>query len=107
MLSQCPLYLRKRTKPPAVMLSFGEVQPHAQRIKRAGALLICQIQTLGQVKEALANDVDILVAQGAEGGGHGISRSTVFQSFLLITRSILKPVWRWPGSPHLALQCRP
>lgn len=64
-------------KPPAVMLSFGEVRPHAQRIKQAGALLICQVQTLGQVKEALANDADILVAQGAEGGGHGISRSTL------------------------------
>ena len=62
--------------PPAVMLSFGEVQPHAQKIKKAGALLICQVQTLEQVKEALANGVDILVAQGAEGGGHGISRST-------------------------------
>jgi nitronate monooxygenase len=62
--------------PPAVMLSFGEVEPHAQKIKEAGALLICQVQTLGQVKEALAIGVDILVAQGAEGGGHGISRST-------------------------------
>jgi nitronate monooxygenase len=25
----------------------------------------------------LANDADILVAQGAEGGGHGISRGTL------------------------------
>jgi len=64
-------------KPSAVMLSFGGVRPHAQKIKRSGALLICQVQTLGQVKEALANDVDIIVAQGAEGGGHGISRSTL------------------------------
>jgi nitronate monooxygenase len=62
--------------PPAVMLSFGDVQPHAQKIKRAGALLICQVQTLQQVREAVANGADVLVAQGAEGGGHGISRST-------------------------------
>jgi len=41
-------------KPPAVMLSFGEVRPHAQKIKKAGALLICQVQTLGQVKDVLA-----------------------------------------------------
>jgi nitronate monooxygenase len=39
-------------------------------------LLICQVQTLEQAKAAVANDADILVAQGAEGGGHGISRST-------------------------------
>lgn len=63
-------------RPPAVMLSFGEVRPHGQKIKKAGALLICQIQTLEQAKAAVANDADILVAQGAEGGGHGISRST-------------------------------
>ena len=63
-------------RPPAVMLSFGEVRPHAQKIKAAGALLICQVQTLEQAKDAVANDADILVAQGAEGGGHGILRST-------------------------------
>src|SRR5262249_38103678 len=62
--------------PPAIMLSFGDVRPHAEKIKRRGALLICQVQTLGQVKDAVANGADILVAQGAEGGGHGISRST-------------------------------
>ena len=63
-------------RPPAVMLSFGDVRPHAQEIKKSGALLICQIQTLEQAKAAVANDADILVAQGTEGGGHGISRST-------------------------------
>jgi nitronate monooxygenase len=63
-------------RPPAVMLSFGEVQPHAQKIKKAGALLICQVQTLEQAKNAAANDADILVAQGTEGGGHGVARST-------------------------------
>jgi nitronate monooxygenase len=63
-------------RPVAVMLSFGEVRPHAQKIKKAGALLICQVQTLRQANAAAANEADILVAQGAEGGGHGISRST-------------------------------
>ena len=63
-------------KPFAVMLSFGEVKPHAGPIKKAGALLICQVQTLEQAKEAVANDADVIVAQGAEGGGHGIARGT-------------------------------
>jgi nitronate monooxygenase len=62
--------------PPAVMLSFGDIRPHAGKIKQAGALLICQVQTLEQVGEAVSNGADVLVAQGAEGGGHGISRST-------------------------------
>lgn len=63
-------------RPPAIMLSFGEVDPHADKIKRAGAILICQVQTLEQAKDAAANGADVLVAQGAEGGGHGIARST-------------------------------
>src|SRR5215471_11707608 len=63
-------------RPAAVMLAFGDVRPHSEKIKRAGALLICQVQTLEQVGEAVSNGADVLVAQGAEGGGHGISRST-------------------------------
>jgi len=63
-------------RPPAVMLSFGDVNPHADKIKRTGALLICQVQTLGQAKDAVASGTDVLVAQGAEDGGHGIARGT-------------------------------
>ncbi|MEA2877527.1 MAG: nitronate monooxygenase [Hyphomicrobiales bacterium] len=63
-------------KPAAVMLSFGDVKPHADKIKKAGALMICQIQTVEQAKDVAANGADIIVAQGAEGGGHGISRGT-------------------------------
>jgi hypothetical protein len=48
------------------MLSFGDVQPHADKIKRAGALMICQVQTVEQAKDAVANGADVLVAQGAE-----------------------------------------
>jgi nitronate monooxygenase len=64
-------------RPPAIMLSFGEVRPHAEKIKRAGALLICQVQTIAQARDAVAGGADILVAQGAEAGGHGISRGTL------------------------------
>src|SRR5215813_10399601 len=36
------LDLALERKPAAIMLSFGEVKPHAGKIKKAGALLICQ-----------------------------------------------------------------
>lgn len=70
------LDLALERKPVAIILSFGDVRPHAEKIKRAGARMICQIQTLEQAKDAAANGADIVVAQGAEGGGHGISRGT-------------------------------
>ena len=46
------------------------------KIKQAGALMICQIQTVEQAKDAVANGADVLVAQGAEAGGHGVARGT-------------------------------
>ena len=68
------LALAKR--PAAVMLSFGELEPFARRIKAAGPTLICQVQTLALAREAVAAGADVLVAQGTEAGGHGLERTT-------------------------------
>jgi nitronate monooxygenase len=62
--------------PVAVMLSFGSLKPFAERIKSAGVALICQVQTLTHAHEAVAAGVDVIVAQGAEAGGHGSARAT-------------------------------
>lgn len=63
-------------KPRAIMLSFGDVRPFASRIKAAGSLLICQVQSEDMAKQALDAGADILIAQGTEAGGHGASRTT-------------------------------
>src|SRR5690349_13326746 len=64
-------------RPSAIFLSFGDPKPFAPRIKAAGALLICQVQTEDMAKEALDAGADILVAQGTEAGGHGATRTTL------------------------------
>jgi nitronate monooxygenase len=64
-------------KPRAIMLSFGDPRPFASRIKEAGALLICQIQTRADAEIAIDAAADIIVAQGAEAGGHGEKRATL------------------------------
>jgi nitronate monooxygenase len=66
-----------RAKPRAIMLSFGDPSLFAPRVKAAGSLLICQVQTEDMAKQALDAGVDILVAQGTEAGGHGASRTTL------------------------------
>lgn len=63
--------------PCAIMLSFGEVAPFLSQIRRANTRLILQIQTLEQARQALAEGADVVVAQGAEAGGHGGARSTM------------------------------
>jgi nitronate monooxygenase len=64
-------------QPRAIMLSFGDPKPFAQRIRNAAALLICQVQSEEMANEALDACADVLVAQGTEAGGHGASRSTL------------------------------
>jgi nitronate monooxygenase len=64
-------------RPAAVMLSFGDPKPFVERIKRAGAFVVCQVQSIALAREAAAAGADILVAQGTEAGGHGASRGLV------------------------------
>lgn len=63
--------------PPAMMLSFGDAAPFIPRIKASGALVICQVHSLGQARDVLADGADIIVAQGTEAGGHGGRRATL------------------------------
>jgi nitronate monooxygenase len=64
-------------RPVSVMLSFGDPAPFIDRIKRTGAIVICQVQSVALAKEAAAAGADILIAQGTEAGGHGASRGLV------------------------------
>jgi nitronate monooxygenase len=64
-------------KPAAIMLSFGDPRPFFEKIAGAGVPLVCQVQTLAMAKEAVAAGARVLVAQGAEAGGHGMSRGTI------------------------------
>jgi nitronate monooxygenase len=64
-------------RPAAVMLSFGDPAPFAGAIRAAGCKLICQVQNMDHVRAAVANRADIIVAQGAEAGGHGAKRATL------------------------------
>lgn len=70
--------------PRAVMLSFGDPSPYAQRIKASGASLICQIQRLDQLPLALSAGADVIVAQGGEAGGHGANALEGRSTFTLV-----------------------
>jgi len=66
-----------RRRPAAVMLSFGDPRPFVSEIRQAGAILICQCQDLDHVADAVDVGADIIVAQGAEAGGHGALRGAL------------------------------
>jgi nitronate monooxygenase len=71
------LDLALEAKPRAIMLSFGDPRPFADRIRKIGAMLICQVQSEAMAQEALDAGAHVLVAQGTEAGGHGASRTTL------------------------------
>lgn len=64
-------------EPHAFMLSFGDPQPYVPAIKAAGCTLICQVQDIEDARAARSAGADIIVAQGAEAGGHGATRATL------------------------------
>ena len=63
--------------PYCVFLSFGDPRPFSERILQSGTKLICQVQSLRHVDQAIDAGAAAIVAQGAEAGGHGALRSTL------------------------------
>jgi nitronate monooxygenase len=65
-------------QPATVMLSFGDPGSLADRIRAAGIPLTAQVQNLDQARLALDTGADLIVAQGGEAGGHGMSARSTF-----------------------------
>lgn len=65
------------SNPRAIWLSFGDPEPFIAQIKDAGALVVCQVQSVEMAADAVAKGADIIVAQGGEAGGHGIAQSSL------------------------------
>jgi nitronate monooxygenase len=71
-------------KPAAVMLSFGDSTPVARILQSHSIPLICQIQTMAQLPEAIDAGADVIVAQGTEAGGHGMNDLHGRSTFTLV-----------------------
>jgi nitronate monooxygenase len=57
--------------PPLVSVSFGPYQRHLETLKRAGCAVATQVGTVAEALAAERAGVDLIVARGGEGGGHG------------------------------------
>ena len=55
---------------PVVIFSFSDPRPWLERAKSAGAIAVCQAQTLEGAQAAVDAGADVLLAQGNEAGGH-------------------------------------
>lgn len=64
-------------KPRALFFSFTDPRKFARRARERGIPVFCQIQRLAQLPEAVDAGAEVIVVQGTEAGGHGMSRRTV------------------------------
>lgn len=83
------------TEPAAVAVSFGDPAAHVSAIKDAGALAFAQVHDGASARRAVAADVDVLVAQGSEAGGHsgaGVATLPLLQVVLEIGDAAGVPV---------------
>lgn len=55
---------------PVFIFSFADPDPWVRRAKDAGAITICQVQSLDLAQQAIDAGADVLLAQGNEAGGH-------------------------------------
>lgn len=78
--------------PRAVMLSFGDPSPYAERVRRSGATLIIQVTDLEEARRAVDVGADLIVAQGTESGGHGARHGRATLPFVPVVVDLVAPV---------------
>jgi nitronate monooxygenase len=60
-----------QARPALLSLSFGPYADHVDAAKRAGIVVATQAGTVDDARRAVDAGVDLVVARGSEGGGHG------------------------------------
>ncbi|MEM9311928.1 MAG: nitronate monooxygenase [Pseudomonadota bacterium] len=92
--------LERETPPTALMLSFGDPTLFARDITARGIPLICQIQTMAQLPQAVDAGASVIVAQGAEAGGHGMNAFDGRSTFTFVPEIA---DWLAANAPHVDL----
>jgi nitronate monooxygenase len=64
------LALALEARVPVVSFALGTPAPWVERVHAAGALVMAAVTTVAEAQEVAAAGADVVVAQGAEAGGH-------------------------------------
>lgn len=63
--------LTLKFRPPVISLAGGDPGEYVKRAHDAGILVVHQVHTVQQAVQAAEREVDVIIAQGSEAGGHG------------------------------------
>jgi nitronate monooxygenase len=66
-----PFAAALEARPDLVSVGFGDYQQYVEPLQSAGVVVATQAGNLAEAKAAEQAGVDLIVARGAEGGGHG------------------------------------
>ena len=75
-----------------VSISYGDFAPYVDRVHDAGLVMATQVGTMADVREAVDAGVDVLVARGGEGGGHGRDRVATLPLLQAVLDAVDLPV---------------
>jgi len=92
--------LEREGAPSAIMLSFGDPGAIARDVVSQGVPLIYQIQTMAQLAPAIDAGASVIVAQGAEAGGHGMNAFEGRSTFTFVPEIA---DWLAGHAPHVDL----
>jgi nitronate monooxygenase len=79
-------------RPGLVSVSFGRFEPHLRRLRDAGLTVAVQVGNLAEASRAAAAGADLVVARGAEGGGHGRNELGTLALLQLVLEEVDVPV---------------
>lgn len=78
--------------PALVSISFGDVAPWVARAREAGVAVAVQAGTLAEAVAAERAGASVVVARGAEGGGHGENRIATLPLLQQVLDAVAVPV---------------
>ncbi len=84
-------------RPALVSVSFGEYAEPVRRLREAGLTTATQVGSLDDLARAEAAGVDVLVARGGEGGGHGRNELATLPLLQLVLERTDRPVYAAGG----------
>ena len=70
-LNQDAFALTLHARPPVISLAGGDPGDLVKRAHDEGSLVVHQVHTVPQARQAAERGVDVIIAQGTEAGGHG------------------------------------
>jgi len=84
-------------RPTLVSVSFGDYGAAIARLREAGILTATQVGSLDDLEDAIDAGVDVIVARGGEGGGHGRNGMATLPLLQLVLDRTELPVYAGGG----------